>query len=313
MRILISEDDPISSRILSKMLAKWGHEVITTRDGLEAWAVLSGMDAPPLAILDWMMPEMDGPEVCRKVRREITNSPPYLILLTARNRKEDLIEGLEAGADDFITKPFDAHELRVRLKAGRRITELQSSLAERVLELEEAIVERKRAEDELRNLTLTDYLTGLYNRRGFFTLVSHRLKVSRRTRKDALIFYADLDGLKQINDTFGHNEGSQAIAGTAEVLRQTFRESDIIARLGGDEFAVLAADASSGEIKVITERLRENIRSYNERRQQKYALSLSLGAVCVEANTGLTIEELIAEADRAMYEQKHRREKSVLV
>ena len=176
MKVLISEDDPVSSRVLSTTLIKWGHEVTVTSNGLEAWDVLQGDDPPPLAILDWMMPDMDGLEVCRRVRREIRHAPTYIILLTARSRKEDVVEGLEAGADDFIAKPFDRHELRVRLQAGARIVELQRSLAERVRELEEAIIERRRAEDELGNLTLTDSLTGLYNHRGFFTLAAHRLK-----------------------------------------------------------------------------------------------------------------------------------------
>ena len=118
--------------------------------------------------------------------------------------------------------------------------------------------------------------------------------------------------MKQINDAFGHNEGSQAIAGAAEVLRRTFRESDVIARIGGDEFAVLAADATADEIKGITKRLRENIRSYNDQCKQRYALSLSLGAVCAPADTDLPIEELVARADKAMYEHKHRREKPPL-
>ncbi|HYJ46548.1 MAG TPA: diguanylate cyclase [Pyrinomonadaceae bacterium] len=304
MRILIAEDDSISSRILTKMLSKWGHEVIITRDGLEAWQVLRGTDAPPLAILDWMMPEMDGIEVCRKVRGEMTDTPPYLILLTAKSRREDLIEGLEAGADDFITKPFDAQELRVRLQAGARIIELQSSLAERVLELEGAIGELKRAEAQLRSLALTDDMTGLYNHRGFFNLVAHHFKGARRTGASSLIFYFDLDGLKRINDTYGHQEGSRAIAATAQVLRETFRESDIIGRLGGDEFAVLAANASAAGINELTARLWENLRLYNEQDILKHPLSLSLGVICVAADSSSPIEELIARADAAMYEHK---------
>ena len=148
---------------------------------------------------------MDGLEVCRKVRHDTASAPTYLILLTARSHKEDLIAGLEAGADDFLTKPFDRHELRVRLQVGARVVELQRSLEERVRELEAAIIERQRAEEALRNLTLTDDLTGLLNRRGFFTLAEHHLKIAHRTSQSSLLIYADMDGLKQINDTFGHN------------------------------------------------------------------------------------------------------------
>jgi diguanylate cyclase (GGDEF)-like protein len=304
VKILIAEDDPVSSRVLSTNLIRWGHEVVATCNGLEAWQALQEDNAPQLAILDWMMPGMAGPEVCRKVRQEITTSPIYLILLTAMSRKQDLVEGLEAGADDYLTKPFDRHELRVRLQAGVRIVELQSSLRERVRELEAAIVERQRAEDELRNLTMTDHLTGLYNHRGFFTLADHYAKTAHRTSQSSLLIYADMDGLKQINDRFGHTEGSLAIAKTAEILRQTFRDSDIIARLGGDEFVILTTDVSACELDGILGRLRENFRRYNEQGNHSYRLALSIGIVRMEHNTDSTIEELIARADVAMYEDK---------
>lgn len=306
MRILIAEDDPVSSRVLSTTLVKWGHEVLVTGNGLAAWAALREEGAPPVAILDWMMPEMDGLEVCRNIRRRESASSTYVILLTARNCKEDLVEGLEAGADDFLTKPFDRHELRARLQVGARIVDLQRSLAERVRELEEAVEERKRAEEELRELSLTDELTGLYNRRGFFTLAEHHFKAARRMNQSSLIIYADMDGLKQINDTFGHHEGSRAIGKAADILRQTFRESDIIARLGGDEFVILAAGAAD-RIDSISSRLQEKFQTYNEQAARGYVLSLSLGSVEAKADNGLTVEELVARADGAMYQHKRRK------
>jgi len=306
VRILIAEDDPVSRRVLSVTLAKWGHEVVVTCNGLEAWAILQGDEAPSLAILDWMMPEMDGLEVCRNIRRQETASPAYLILLTAKSLKEDLVEGLEAGADDFLTKPFDRNELRARLQVGARIVDLQRGLAERVRELEEAVEERRRAEEELRELSLTDELTGLYNRRGFFILAEQHFKTARRTNQSSLIIYADMDGLKQINDNFGHHEGSQAISKTADILRQTFRESDIIARLGGDEFVILAAGASDA-MDNVGRRLQEKLQTYSEQAGHGYTLSLSLGSVGVKADAGSTIEELVARADEAMY--RHKRNK----
>ena len=304
MRILIAEDDPVSSRVLATTLTKWGHDVVTTDNGLEAWAALQKDDAPRLAIIDWMMPGIEGPEICRRVRREIKTASTYIILLTALRHKEQMVEGLEAGADDYLTKPFDRHELRVRLQAGARMVELQSSLVQRVQQLETAIAERKRAENALRNLTLTDDLTGLYNHRGFFTLAEHNLKTARRARQSSLLFYADLDGLKEINDTFGHSEGSLAIAKTAEVLRRTFRNSDIVARLGGDEFA-LAQNASLDETEKIIARLEENLHTVNEQNIQGYRLSLSVGAVFIEHDSNLSIDQLIGKADKAMYDHKH--------
>jgi len=309
LKILIAEDDPISSRVLATTLVQWGHDVVVTGNGLEAWEALQGEEAPRLAILDWMMPGMDGLEVCRKIRSEIPDVPIYLILLTAMNRQEHIVEGLEAGADDYLTKPFDRNELRVRLKAGARIVELQTNLATRVEELEKAILERQRAEEALRNLTMTDELTGLYNIRGFFTLAEHHTRVARRLGHSSLLVYADMDGLKQINDTFGHNEGSTALAKIAQILRQTFRDSDIIARLGGDEFAVLAPDVSAEVIYKLTGRLRENLRIYNEHRNHPYLLSLSMGAVCVDYLDNSSVEELVSKADEAMYEDKRSKRK----
>jgi len=139
MRILIAEDDATSRRLLEAVLNKWGHEVVSTRDGNEAWAALENAAPPTLAILDWMMPGIDGVEVCRRVRQRAELEPTYLILLTALGGKEDIVAGLEAGANDYVTKPFDASELRARVKVGERVVELQSALAGRVDELQEAL------------------------------------------------------------------------------------------------------------------------------------------------------------------------------
>jgi diguanylate cyclase (GGDEF)-like protein len=304
MRILIAEDDAVSSRILATTLIKWGHEVVITADGLEAWAALRKHDAPQLAILDWMMPGIEGPEVCRRIRRDVKTASTYIILLTALGRKEQMVAGMESGADDYLTKPFDRHELRVRLQAGERIVELQNSLAERVQDLEAAIVERKCAENALRNLSLTDDLTGLYNHRGFFNLAEHHLKTARRAGQSSLLLYADLNGLKEINDTFGHSEGSLAIAKTANVLKATFRNSDIVSRLGGDEFAILAQNVPDDETGGIVARLEENLRSSHDRNKYGYQLSLSVGAVWIPYDSTLSIEQLLSNADEAMYAEK---------
>ena len=148
MRVLIAEDDAISRRLLQATLERWGYDVLVTEDGASAWAVLERPDAPPLAILDWMMPDLDGVDVCQRVRALGGRTVPYLILLTAKGRRQDVVAGLDAGADDYVTKPFDREELRARLKAGVRIVELQHALAERVRALEEALAQIK----ELRGL-----------------------------------------------------------------------------------------------------------------------------------------------------------------
>jgi DNA-binding response OmpR family regulator len=143
VKILIAEDDMISRHLLETTLIRWGYEVVVTCDGTAAWEVLHSTDAPPLAILDWMMPGLDGVEVCRRVRRAAMPMPPYLILLTAKGRREDIITGLRSGAHDYVTKPFSREELRARVQVGMRIVELQHSLADRVKALEEALARVK--------------------------------------------------------------------------------------------------------------------------------------------------------------------------
>ncbi len=139
MKVLIADDDPTSRMMLERMVQKWGYEVISARSGDEAWDVLQGEDGPKLAVLDWMMPGMDGVEVCRRVRAMDESSPTYIILLTARDRKQDTVAGLEAGADDYVTKPFDSAELRARVQVGERVVQLQTALSSKVAELQHAL------------------------------------------------------------------------------------------------------------------------------------------------------------------------------
>jgi phosphoserine phosphatase RsbU/P len=143
MKVLIAEDDAVSRRLLQAALSKWGYEVIVTANGKDAWAALQQPDAPSLLILDWLMPEMDGVEVCREARQSVAHKSAYIILLTSRGSKEDIVKGLEAGADDYVTKPFDHGELRARVQVGTRVIQLQNALAARVTELEEAIASVK--------------------------------------------------------------------------------------------------------------------------------------------------------------------------
>lgn len=143
MKVLIAEDDPVSRRLLQAALIKWGYEVTVTSNGKEAWQALQTPDAPSLLILDWLMPEMDGVEICREARQLPALNSAYIILLTSRGSKEDIVKGLEAGADDYVTKPFDHGELRARVQVGSRVVQLQSALADRVKELEEAITSVK--------------------------------------------------------------------------------------------------------------------------------------------------------------------------
>jgi two-component system, cell cycle response regulator len=307
LKILIAEDETVSRRVLKTTLESWGHEVTEARDGAVAWQILQSGESPKLAILDLTMPEMDGITVCRHVRQQQHGPPAYIILLTSKSSKSDIVMGLEAGADDYVTKPFDSDELHARVKVGMRMVELQLSLAQRVAELEQA-------QETLRNLSLTDELTGLYNRRGFFALADQYLKTARRAKREVSLVYIDMDDLKVINDTFGHREGSRALQEIADVLRSTFRSSDIMARIGGDEFVILETYAQPNEAQSSVSRLRDNLRQLNAETGRAYQLSLSVGVAQVDRDEVPTIDALLTRGDGLMYEEKrNKRRRQVLL
>ncbi|MGZ7046480.1 MAG: sensor domain-containing diguanylate cyclase, partial [Candidatus Aminicenantales bacterium] len=165
-------------------------------------------------------------------------------------------------------------------------------------------VDRKRKEDELRERTLTDELTGLNNRRGFFTLAEQQLKIANRSKKEMFLFFADLDGLKIINDTFGHDEGDKALVETASLLRDAFRESDIIARIGGDEFVTLAVDVGDARPATLARRIGDRFAERNAKPGQRFVLSISHGIVCYDPEKPCSAQDLVSEADKLMYEDK---------
>jgi diguanylate cyclase (GGDEF)-like protein len=297
VRILIAEDETVSRRILKMTLESWGHEVVEATDGAVALRILQDDSPPKLAILDLSMPKMDGITVCQHLRQNRSATPVYIILLTANTRKELIVTGLEAGADDYVAKPFDTEELHARVKVGMRMVELQVSLAQRVAELE-------LAQESLRNLSLSDDLTGLYNRRGFFTLAEQQLSSARREGRDASLIYIDMDGLKKLNDTHGHEMGSRALQEVADILRETFRSSDLIARIGGDEFVIFETSNGANDGGNDLQRLQNNVRQHNAQPEKNYEISLSIGVASMSSDSALTLDELIKNGDREMYEQK---------
>ncbi|MBW1827190.1 MAG: response regulator, partial [Deltaproteobacteria bacterium] len=179
MKVLIVEDDPISRRVLEANLLEWNYDVLVTSDGGEAWELIQNPEAPNLVVSDWMMPNMDGLELCRKLREMERSCYTYVIILTAKGNKKDVIKGLEAGADDYLIKPFDRDELRYRLKIGERIIRL---------------------ERRIMHLAVTDYLTGLLNRRAFMERMEQEVQRSLRENTPFALIMADIDYFKRIND-----------------------------------------------------------------------------------------------------------------
>jgi diguanylate cyclase (GGDEF)-like protein len=290
VRILLAEDDAVSRRLLQAVLEQWGYEVILASDGAEAWQVLSGERAPLLAILDWVMPEMDGIEVCRRLRAD--EEPPYIyaILLTGRSEARDVVQGLDAGADDYITKPFDSNELRVRLRAGRRILELQSALLD--------------AQRILRDKAIHDPLTALWNRTQALEALDRDVARARREGAPVSVLMVDLDHFKNVNDTFGHIAGDAVLREAARRIRDAVRQYDVVGRYGGEEFVVVLPGCEADAAKSRADRIRMTIGGASiDTSEGVVSVTASIGTASYP-DVGRTSEELIRAADAALYRAK---------
>ncbi|MEG4406214.1 diguanylate cyclase [Microcoleus sp. MON2_D5] len=300
--ILIVDDTPDNLRLLAKILESQGYIV---RKALNGRMALQGVhrDPPSLILLDINMPEMNGYEVCQKLKASEASAQIPVIFISALERVENKVLAFELGGVDYITKPFQDQEVLMRVKNQLLIQQQRQQLLEQNQRLEHEIQERLRAEAEVRQLSVTDELTGLYNRRGFFLLANQQLRIARRTQTSYFILFADLDGLKKINDTLGHEMGDRVIVDAAQILKQTFREADIVARLGGDEFALFIPNFSGDSSSNFHGRLQENIDRFNQQSERAY-ISISLGVEFGDLNNEVLLEQLLAKADKLMYEHK---------
>jgi two-component system cell cycle response regulator len=290
MRILIAEDEPVSRLLLERFLQQWGYEVVSASDGDEAWWILQREDAPRLAILDWMMPGMDGPQICREVRRRVGQPYTYLILLTAKAQKEDLVEGLEAGADDYLTKPFDANELRVRLRAGRRI-----------LDLQEYLISSSEAQ---RYPATHDFLTGLWNREAILGIL-RQLTRERRNGAPVGVILASLDHFKHLNNTHGPRAGDAILREAARRLRANVRIYDSIGRYSGGEFLVVAPGCKPGDLVALAESLRQALAAENiDVIGGAVPVTISLGVAITAEENGLDADGLLRAAAGAVHKAK---------
>ena len=293
MRILIADDDLSSLKVLEHILVSGGHQVTPASEGLQAWETLSGDDPPRLAIIDWVMPNMDGLELCRKVRSEITGDRRYIyvILLTANDTKEDIIAGMVAGADDYIVKPFHRQELEVRVRAGQRILDLEAKLL--------------RAQDDLEYLALHDPLTGILNRRALFTALDAELARAVRSPDHYLsIAMLDIDHFKKVNDTHGHETGDEVLCELVRRVRSTLRGYDVLGRYGGEEFVVSVSGEGAPPDRSVFERMREAISATPmSTTNGKIRITASFGVVNSDGSDNRDL--LLAAADSALYEAKN--------
>jgi diguanylate cyclase (GGDEF)-like protein len=291
MRVLIADDDDVLRHILEATLAKWGYDVVVARNGLEAWRLLQGNDAPKLAILDWIMPGMDGVEVCREIRRGEDRPYIYVLLLTAKHKKEDVIAGLEAGADDYIAKPFDPQELRVRLRTGRRILDLQAELVS--------------ARETLRYQATHDGLTGLLNRSAALDALRNELERVTRQSAPLCLMLADVDHFKEVNDTHGHMVGDAVLCEAARRMRSSVRPHDSVGRYGGEEFIFILPGCDGENATNLAQRVQACVTSQPvELPRLTISFTISIGVV-VKHNAGVEdLDSLIQAADTALYEAK---------
>lgn len=294
MKILIADDSIVSRRLLEATLRKWGYDVIAASDGLEALSILEQPDAPPLAILDWVMPGLTGPEVCSRIRQRDHEPYTYILLLTSKNEKEDLIEGMEAGADDYITKPFDQHELKVRIRAGTRLVDLQAQLLT--------------AREALREQATRDSLTRLWNRLAILDTLNRELSRAARERRPVGLVMVDLDHFKNVNDTHGHQVGDAVLQEAARRMQKAMREYDAIGRYGGEEFLILLPGCEESDSFNQAERLRRIISQPPMPLPDGGSLSISasFGVTTAVPADAWTAESLIRTADQALYLAKKR-------
>lgn len=290
MQILVAEDDAVTRRLLEAHLGRWGFDVVEARDGSEAWQVLQSSEAPRLAIVDWMMPGMDGLELCRRMRRGSCDQYTYIILLTALTGEENLCAGMDAGADDYLTKPFNVNELQVRLRAGRRIIELQDQL----------ITTR----EVLREKASRDPLTGLWNHEEIVGCLARELSRARRSGQPVSVVMADIDHFKGVNDCYGHLAGDVVLRAVAQKMQGRMRPYDCVGRYGGEEFLVVLAGCGAESAQALAERLRLSVcREPVDTPDGTVSTSLSLGvATCSDASCQPA--DLIRSADQALYRAK---------
>jgi diguanylate cyclase (GGDEF)-like protein len=291
MRVLIADDSLISRRLLEAALAQWGYEVVSASDGLQAWEILRRDDAPRLAILDWMMPGLSGPELCRRVRQLNSQRYTYILLVTSRAEKQDVIEGMEAGADDYITKPFDQMELKVRLASGRRVVALQDQLLE--------------AQETLREQATRDALTKIWNRRTILEILEREIDRAQREMSPLSLAMGDLDHFKQINDTFGHLAGDAVLCEAVRRMKASIRSYDSLGRFGGEEFLFILPGCEASAAVRLAERIRQEIASRPiEWQGRAIQVTASFGVTSLPLSQRSTTEALLRLADEALYQAK---------
>ncbi|MBL7161353.1 MAG: diguanylate cyclase [Anaerolineales bacterium] len=294
MEVLIVEDDPISRKLLARTLAKLDYQVIDTKNGIDAWDILQQKPVQ-LVITDWLMPKMDGLELTRAIREAELPNYVYIMILTSQEGIDNVIDGLDAGADDYLVKPFNPRELSARLKIGERVLDLEQRL--------------RGAHDKMKYLAMHDELTGLWNRRAFYSHALAELDHAARGDLSLCIIMLDIDHFKSVNDRFGHLVGDQALKMVADTLMKHVRQYDRVGRWGGEEFIVILPTTTLEESIDVAERLRVKVASAKLPLKEPEGdgalqVQISLGVACTIGDEGIELDTLVDRADEMLYQAK---------
>ena len=292
--ILLAEDDPISRRLFKKILVKEGFAVMAVENGRKALDLIR-LQFFPIVLTDWQMPEMEGPELCRAIRKENPDRYVFIVMLTSKASKDDIISGLSAGADDYLTKPAHYAELVARIKTGIRILELEKSL--------------KAAADEIQLLSITDPLTGIYNRGYINERLPQEIRRSNRYGRDLSVVLCDIDHFKKVNDTHGHLVGDAVLKAFVGCITSVIRQQvDWMGRYGGEEFLVVLPETNQAGAMVVAERLRESVQNCKTQIDgSTIPITASFGVTGFSPQAGHEIlkpEVLLQRADALLYEAK---------
>jgi two-component system cell cycle response regulator len=292
-QILIADDDPSFLSVLEDIIRSWGYEVLSARNGMDAWQILLREDAPRIMILDWMMPGMDGLEICQRVRAKGEDSYAYIILITVQDELDKLVQGFSAGADDYLTKPFIPIELKSRLLAGKRILDLQSQLIS--------------THEMLRLQAIRDPLTALLNRDGILQALSGELSRATREAGSVAVIMLDIDHFKDLNDMHGHLVGDFVLIEVAQSIEDATRTYDAVGRYGGDEFLIVLPGCDIESALFIAERIRGKLAHLQDSCSDEcLSPTASMGVAATSTGFYLDAYDLIWAADAALLQAKHR-------
>jgi len=294
MQVLVVDDSAVYRKLIGDHLRSWGFGVSLASSGSEAWQILENPDAPKLVMLDWVLPDLDGTEICQRIRRAGSSRPYiYVILLTSNEGRQNMLDAMQAGADDYLVKPFDELELKARLLVGKRILDLQEELVS--------------ARESMRHAATHDSLTGLMNRGEIVAMLQRELERARREHHSVGVILGDIDHFKNVNDTLGHLFGDEALREVGRRLRADLRIYDGVGRYGGEEFLLVMPNCDLPNAILRADELRAVIaRSPVLCSGEEKLITMSMGVAVSACDKKNEVEVLLKEADAGLYEAKEK-------